>query len=72
MSETVDARGLSCPQPVLMALEKMKEMQKGELLVMVDTQASRENVSRAVQSQGWEVKEIREDGGEFHLSIWRK
>jgi TusA-related sulfurtransferase len=50
----------------------MKEMQKGELLVMVDTQASRENVSRAVQSQGWEVKEIREDGGEFHLSIWRK
>ncbi|MFP4285677.1 MAG: sulfurtransferase TusA family protein [Desulfovermiculus sp.] len=69
MSETVDARGLSCPQPVLMALEKMKEMQKGELLVMVDTQASRENVSRAVQSQGWEVKEILEDGDEFHLTI---
>jgi TusA-related sulfurtransferase len=72
MSETVDARGLSCPQPVLMAMEKMKEMHKGEMVVLVDTQASKENVSRAVQSQGWEVKDIREDGEEFHLSICRK
>ncbi|MFP4049389.1 MAG: sulfurtransferase TusA family protein [Desulfovermiculus sp.] len=71
MSNTVDARGLSCPQPVLMAMEKIKEMQKGEMLVLVDTQASMENVSRAVQSQGWEVKEIREQGEEFHLYIAR-
>ena len=72
MSETVDARGLSCPQPVLMAMEKMKAMHKGEMVVLVDTQASKENVSRAVQSQGWEVKDIREDGEEFHLNICRK
>ena len=72
MSETVDARGLSCPQPVLMAMEKMKAMQQGEMVVLVDTQASKENVSRAVHSQGWEVTEIREDGDEFHLSICRK
>ncbi len=71
MSKTVDARGLSCPQPVLMAMEKMKEMQKGEMVVLVDTQASKENVSRAVQSQGWEVREIREEGEEFHLHIAR-
>ena len=72
MSETVDARGLSCPQPVLMAMGKMKAMQKGEMVILVDTQASRENVSRAVQSQGWEIKEILEDGEEFHLKICSK
>jgi TusA-related sulfurtransferase len=72
MSETVDARGLSCPQPVLMAMEKMKAMRKGEMVVLVDTQASKENVSRAVQSQGWVVKDIQEDGDEFHLSIFKK
>lgn len=72
MSETVDARGLSCPQPVLMTMETMKKMQRGEMVVLVDTQASRENVSRAAQSQGWEVREIREDGDEFHLYIARK
>jgi len=54
-----------------MAMEKMKEMQKGEMVVLVDTQASKENVSRAVQSQGWEVREIREEGEEFHLHIAR-
>lgn len=71
MSETIDARGLSCPQPVLMAMDKIKSMQKGQLVVLVDTQASRENVSRAVESQGWEVKEIKEDGDEFQLHIAR-
>ncbi|MFO8032055.1 MAG: sulfurtransferase TusA family protein [Desulfohalobiaceae bacterium] len=69
MSETVDARGLSCPQPVLMTMEKIKQLGQGQLLVLVDTQASKENVSRAVQAQGWEVRQISEDGDEFHLTI---
>ncbi len=69
MSETVDARGLSCPQPVLMTMEKIKQMGQGQLLILVDTQASRENVARAVKNQGWEVREVKEDGDEFHLSI---
>jgi len=55
-----------------LAMEKMKAMQQGEMVIMVDTQASKENLSRAVQSQGWEVKEILEDGEEFHLRICSK
>lgn len=69
MSETLDARGLSCPQPVLMTMEKIKNMGRGQLLILVDTQASKENVSRAVEAQGWKVGEIKEDGDEFHLTI---
>ena len=69
MSEILDARGLSCPQPVLMTLEKIKQLGKGELTVRVDTQASRENVSRAVQKQGWTVEEIKEENDEFSLVI---
>jgi len=72
MSETVDARGLSCPQPVMMTMDTMKKMLRGEIVVLVDTQASRENVSRAAQSQGWEVREVRKDGDEFHLYIARE
>ena len=71
MGETVDARGLSCPQPVLMAMEKIKQMTGGQLLVLVDTQASKENVTRAVKAQGWEVRNVQEEGGEFHLYIGR-
>jgi len=69
MSEILDARGLSCPQPVLMTLEKIKQLGKGELTVRVDTQASRENVSRAVQKQGWTVEEIKEENDEFSLVV---
>lgn len=50
---TIDARGLSCPQPVLMAFEAMKKVQNGCLEILVDNEASQENVRRAVVSKGW-------------------
>ncbi|OAG28189.1 sulfurtransferase TusA family protein [Thermodesulfatator autotrophicus] len=64
---TVDARGLSCPQPVLLTLEAIEKLKEGELVVLVDTEAARENVSRAVTSKGWQVKEIIEENGEYKL-----
>lgn len=64
MSETVDARGLSCPQPVILTLNKIKALGNGELTVLVDTDTSKENVGRAANSQGWQVsEEIHEDDG---------
>jgi tRNA 2-thiouridine synthesizing protein A len=71
MSERVDARGLSCPQPVLMALSKMKELGAGEIEVLVDNPGSRENVSRAATKQGWEVAEVKEEAEEYHLLLKR-
>ncbi len=67
MSKTVDARGLSCPQPVLMTLDEIRSAQAAELLILVDNEASKENVSRAVANQGWKVADIDEDGGEFRI-----
>ena len=69
MNTTVDAGGLSCPQPVLMTLDKIKEIQKGEIIVKVDTDTSKENVSRAAESQGWEVADIQKDGKGYQLTI---
>jgi tRNA 2-thiouridine synthesizing protein A len=69
MSQIVDARGLSCPQPVIMTLEVMKKVEKGEIQVLVDTDTSKENVSRAAENQGWEVKEIKEEGGEYRITL---
>jgi len=60
MAEIVDASGLSCPQPVLMTLNKIKDLNKGEIEVLVDTETSKENVSRAAESQGWEVSDVSE------------
>lgn len=69
MSDIVDARGLSCPQPVLLAMSKMKEKENGEIEVVVDNEVSRENVGRAARSQGWEVREERREGDDFHLIL---
>jgi len=71
MSEKVDARGLSCPQPVLMALSRMREIKAGELEVLVDNEVSKENVSRAASKEGWELAQIREETGEYHLLLKR-
>ena len=69
MSIIIDAKGLSCPQPVLMTLDKIKEIQKGEIIVKVDTDTSKENVSRAAQSRGWEIADIQEKEGGYQLTI---
>jgi len=69
MSKMVDARGLSCPQPVLLALNEIKKMTKGEIVILVDTDTSKENVSRAATSQGWILKGVEPDGTGYRISI---
>ena len=69
MSTIIDARGLSCPQPVLMTLDEIKKQNQGEIEVLVDTDTSKENVSRAAESQGWQVQEIMEQGEGYQIKI---
>jgi tRNA 2-thiouridine synthesizing protein A len=61
MSKIVDTRGLSCPQPVLLTLNEIKKINKGEIIVLVDTDTSKENVSRLAQQLGWYVEVNRVD-----------
>lgn len=69
MSIIVDARGLSCPQPVLLALNEMKRTEKGEIVILVDTDTSKENVSRAATSQGWTVKGAQPEGVGYRVTV---
>ena len=67
MAHTVDARGLSCPQPVILARNAIKT---GEfpIEVLVETVTSRENVRRAVEKLGCTVQ-VEEIGEEFKLML---
>ncbi len=71
MSECIDARGLSCPQPVLLTLQKIKQISGGEIEVLVDNEASRENVARAASSQKWNVAKEEKTGNEYRLVLKR-
>lgn len=71
MATMVDARGFSCPQPVLMTLQAIKATNPSELVVLVDTDTSKENVVRAAQSQGYAVIEVREEGEGYRVRMER-
>ena len=68
MSETVDARGLSCPVPVIKTKQALDAMTSGEITVLVDEEVAKENVSRLARSTGCEVG-VTENDGEFSLTI---
>ncbi len=69
MSNVVNARGLSCPQPVIVTINEMKKVNKGEIVIMVDTDTSKENVSRAAKNQGWEVTDIQSEDDGYRITI---
>ena len=69
MSETVDARGLSCPQPVLLTLSRLSGLTGGECTVIVDNEVSLENVSRAASNKGWSVQNVSEDVDEYKILL---
>jgi len=60
---TVDARGLSCPQPVMLARQAISEVKQGIVEILVDSGTARDNVSRYAKKSGWSVElEDRNDG----------
>jgi len=72
MSELIDASGLSCPQPVLLTLDKIKTVGSGRIVILVDTDTSRENVCRAAASQGWQIKKVQPEGQDFRITITKE
>ena len=63
----IDARGLSCPEPVIM-IRKAMMSNENAYEIIVDNVASRENVTRYANHQGYNVA-VKEEDGEFTLSI---
>jgi TusA-related sulfurtransferase len=53
--EKVDARGLSCPEPVILAEKAMKKVKKGKIEVWADSGTARDNIARLAKNNGWQV-----------------
>lgn len=63
----VDARGCSCPEPVIM-IKKALESKESRYEMLVDSKNALENVTRFVNSNGYNV-EVKEENGEYKLVI---
>ncbi len=64
----VDARGYSCPTPVIMVQKAVKEGNPAKLEVAVDNQCSVENVTRFAQNAGYKVQ-VSDFEGDFKLTL---
>ena len=64
----IDARGLSCPMPVVMVQQEVKKNAPAELTVQVDNRVAVENITRFATLQKYSVS-VEEKDGDFTLTL---
>lgn len=57
----IDARGIGCPRPVIMAEEALSGMAEGTVEVLVDNDASVENLKRFAGKKGFHAEVARKE-----------
>lgn len=68
--KTVDARGLACPQPVVLAKQAIETNEKVQ--VIVDNETALENVKRLGTKQGCDVQVEKKKDGTYEINLTRK
>ncbi|MFC1847322.1 sulfurtransferase TusA family protein [Chloroflexota bacterium] len=64
----IDARGLTCPHPVMETEKVLRDLEKETVVTIVDNAAARDNVNRLAESMGCTVS-IEKKGDDYYLSI---
>ncbi len=66
-----DARGLSCPEPVLIAKDALAANKSGGFSVLVSNTTSRNNVVMFLENNGLKTN-VKADGDDFIIEAGRK
>ena len=64
----IDARGLSCPMPVVMVQKAVQADSPATLEVLLDNPCSVENVTRFAKNAGYKVS-VTDFEGDFKLTL---
>ena len=65
---TVDARGFSCPVPLLIVQEEIKKNDPAQLEVLIDAPCAVENIQRFAFHNGYRFEAV-ENGDEWTLKL---
>ena len=71
MENKIDARGLSCPMPVIMVQKEIKKSAPSNLDVLVDNKVAVENIKRFAKSVKYDFS-YEEKDGEFVLTLTKR
>ena len=73
VAKTVDAKGLSCPMPIVKTAQAIKEMSSGALLEVIATDpGSQKDFVAWAKATGNELVEQSADGGVFRFILRKK
>ncbi|MGB6340194.1 MAG: sulfurtransferase TusA family protein [Candidatus Aminicenantaceae bacterium] len=68
--ETLDCYGLLCPMPIIQTAKKIKEMELGEILEVVSTDAGiKEDMPAWCRQTGQEYLGLEEDGDIYKVYV---
>jgi selenium metabolism protein YedF len=67
MTKEIDARGLSCPAPVLQTKDVVENEAPSSVNVLVDNEAASQNVTRFLESQNYSVS-VEQEGADFRVA----
>ena len=68
----IDARGYSCPMPVVMVQKEVKKSAPQTLEVLVDDPCAVENITRFASNNGYEASSRPTGEDEFALKMIKK
>jgi len=68
--ETLDCIGLYCPMPIVKTAEKIKQMQKGQVLeILADDKGIKQDMPAWCKVTGNECIAVEEDGGQYKVYV---
>jgi len=70
MKEIIDAKGLACPQPVILTKKALEQQEK--VTVIVDNEPAVENIRRLGTKMGCTLHTDKKDDGTFHIHLSRE
>lgn len=68
MDNIIDARGRSCPEPVIMIKSAIDASSNNQFTILVDTNVAVENITRFAKSRKFNVT-VDENNEEFKISL---
>ncbi len=67
--KTIDARGLSCPEPAMMTRQAIMALGQGKLIVLTDSTTSRNNIERTGKMAGWQAEIIQNPDQSYRIVL---
>jgi selenium metabolism protein YedF len=71
LEKQIDARGLNCPQPVILTKKSLDEIEEGRVTTIVSSETARENIKKLAASMACSV-DVQEVDGDYYISIFKE